>query len=73
MKGVLHLFHTICLVGSQELAVLVPLLVSHIAIGRHKRTWSWVIKEADQVVNKHTFLGLLAKIKCSICSYQFNI
>ena len=21
---------------------------------------------------KHTFLGLLAKIKCSICSYQFN-
>ncbi|KAG5592492.1 hypothetical protein H5410_043006 [Solanum commersonii] len=22
---------------------------------------------------KHTFLGLLAKIKCSICSYQFNI
>ena len=21
----------------------------------------------------HTFLGLLAKIKCSICSYQFNI
>jgi hypothetical protein len=20
----------------------------------------------------HTFLGLLAKIKCSICSYQFN-
>ncbi len=24
-------------------------------------------------LNKHTFLGLLAKIKCSICSYQFNI
>ena len=23
--------------------------------------------------NCHTFLGLLAKIKCSICSYQFNI
>ena len=22
---------------------------------------------------KYTFLGLLAKIKCSICSYQFNI
>ena len=22
---------------------------------------------------QHTFLGLLAKIKCSICSYQFNI
>ena len=22
---------------------------------------------------RHTFLGLLAKIKCSICSYQFNI
>ena len=21
----------------------------------------------------YTFLGLLAKIKCSICSYQFNI
>jgi hypothetical protein len=24
-------------------------------------------------VKKYTFLGLLAKIKCSICSYQFNI
>ncbi|KAG0567834.1 hypothetical protein KC19_7G165200 [Ceratodon purpureus] len=23
--------------------------------------------------SEHTFLGLLAKIKCSICSYQFNI
>jgi tetrahydromethanopterin S-methyltransferase subunit D len=24
-------------------------------------------------VEKYTFLGLLAKITCSICSYQFNI
>jgi len=29
-------------------------------------------KERDGRKN-HTFLGLLAKIKCSICSYQFNI
>ena len=30
-------------------------------------------KEREMEVEKHTFLGLLAKIKCSICSYQFNI
>ena len=24
-------------------------------------------------IHHHTFLGLLAKIKCSICSFQFNI
>ena len=28
--------------------------------------------QAQQVMGV-TFLGLLAKIKCSICSYQFNI
>ena len=27
----------------------------------------------DRQMLRHTFLGLLAKIKCSICSYQFNI
>ncbi|CAB4293136.1 unnamed protein product [Prunus armeniaca] len=31
------------------------------------------IKQTAQQRIKHTFLGLLAKIKCSICSYQFNI
>ena len=31
------------------------------------------LKESRERVEKHTFLGLLAKIKCSICSYQFNI
>jgi len=30
-------------------------------------------KKAQGSVPTHTFLGLLAKIKCSICSYQFNI
>jgi hypothetical protein len=30
-------------------------------------------KKAQGIVPTHTFLGLLAKIKCSICSYQFNI
>ena len=31
------------------------------------------IKGARTLIINHTFLGLLAKIKCSICSYQFNI
>jgi len=30
-------------------------------------------KITEREEKKHTFLGLLAKIKCSICSYQFNI
>jgi len=30
-------------------------------------------KGTEREREKHTFLGLLAKIKCSICSYQFNI
>ena len=33
----------------------------------------WCIKAETKQEIKHTFLGLLAKIKCSICSYQFNI
>ena len=32
-----------------------------------------LIKTEAQQLTSHTFLGLLAKIKCSICSYQFNI
>ena len=32
-----------------------------------------VIYSSTFVQGRHTFLGLLAKIKCSICSYQFNI
>jgi hypothetical protein len=31
-------------------------------------------RKGEKIERKnHTFLGLLAKIKCSICSYQFNI
>jgi hypothetical protein len=30
-------------------------------------------KATQTTLPAHTFLGLLAKIKCSICSYQFNI
>ncbi len=35
----------------------------------HWRSIEWHGREEEL----HTFLGLLAKIKCSICSYQFNI
>ena len=31
------------------------------------------IKKGSMSFLTHTFLGLLAKIKCNICSYQFNI
>ena len=31
------------------------------------------ISWSKDCLQSHTFLGLLAKIKCSICSYQFNI
>jgi hypothetical protein len=33
----------------------------------------WYIKQEFILFANHTFLGLLAKIKCSICSYQFHI
>jgi hypothetical protein len=46
-------------VGLGTSQVVAPSAFPYISLGR--------------CVNEHTFLGLLAKIKCSICSYQFNI
>jgi len=47
------------------------------------RTWQFVFKpilydysellKQNKNINQVSLLGLLAKIKCSICSYQFNI
>jgi hypothetical protein len=47
-------------------------LVPHRLNGRHQSE-SLAIKYHENREKTHTFLGLLAKIKCSICSYQFNI
>ena len=41
--------------------------ILNVAVEEHR------IKRSREDGTKHTFLGLLAKIKCSICSYQFNI
>ena len=60
--------------GSAEAsaALLFVRLVPHRCLGEERRS-SELYKQAEGSELKHTFLGLLAKIKCSICSYQFNI
>ena len=46
---------------------------SHMDKTREASEQKLIIKTVSKHFTKHTFLGLLAKIKCSICSYQFNI
>ena len=55
------------------LHAVVVLITSHIGKREERGKWSWGIKHPIIARTNHTFLGLLAKIKCSICSYQFNI
>jgi hypothetical protein len=42
-------------------------------LGRRQAHGGGGYKRGGKRAEMHTFLGLLAKIKCSICSYQFNI
>jgi hypothetical protein len=47
-------------------------IVPH-GLNERRRSETFAIKRRSEEEKRHTFLGLLAKIKCSICSYQFNI
>ena len=51
----------------------VPLITELIALGLHQFTAMLRDSRLLTIFLKESLLGLLAKIKCSICSYQFNI
>jgi hypothetical protein len=47
--------------------------VPHRYVNRDTEAVRRIQNKLHRTLITHTFPGLLAKIKCSICSYQFNI